>query len=57
MWSATGNKRNTWIYANVALSSCSSFRVAFEAEIGANELIEFALDDISFTPECASGGM
>uniref|UniRef100_A0A670JGF2 MAM and LDL receptor class A domain containing 1 n=1 Tax=Podarcis muralis TaxID=64176 RepID=A0A670JGF2_PODMU len=56
MWAATGNAKNTWTYANVVLSSNSPFKVAFEAEVGANEPIEFALDDISFTPECASGG-
>lgn len=57
MWAATGKQRRTWTYANVALSSNRPFQVAFEAEVGANEAIEFALDDISFTPECASGGM
>ncbi|XP_066483744.1 MAM and LDL-receptor class A domain-containing protein 1 [Tiliqua scincoides] len=56
MWSASGNQRNTWTYANVLLSRSSPFRVAFEAEVGAKELIEFALDDVSFTPECLSGG-
>ncbi|XP_062977317.1 MAM and LDL-receptor class A domain-containing protein 1 [Elgaria multicarinata webbii] len=56
MWATTGNKKSTWTYANVVLSSNSPFRVAFEAEVGANEPVEFALDDISFTPECASGG-
>ncbi|XP_060136786.1 MAM and LDL-receptor class A domain-containing protein 1 isoform X4 [Zootoca vivipara] len=56
MWAATGNIKNTWTYAKVVLSSNSPFKVAFEAEVGAIEPIEFALDDISFTPECASGG-
>lgn len=56
MWSATGNRRSTWTYANVLLSRNSPFRVAFEAEVGAKEVIEFALDDVSFTPECLSGG-
>lgn len=57
MWSATRNKRNAWTYASVVLSSNSPFKVAFEAEVGAKELLEFALDDISFTPECVLGGM
>nr|XP_016850155.1 PREDICTED: MAM and LDL-receptor class A domain-containing protein 1 [Anolis carolinensis] len=56
MWAATGNKRNVWTYANVALSSNTPFKVAFEAETGAHSLLEFALDDISLTPECVSGG-
>lgn len=45
------------MYANVVLSSNSPFRVAFEAEVGWSEPTEFALDDISFTPECIDGGM
>ncbi|XP_054848150.1 MAM and LDL-receptor class A domain-containing protein 1 isoform X2 [Eublepharis macularius] len=56
MWSAAGNKRNAWTYASVVLSSNCPFQVAFEAEVGAKELLEFAIDDISFTPECVLGG-
>ncbi|XP_078234386.1 MAM and LDL-receptor class A domain-containing protein 1 [Pogona vitticeps] len=56
MWAATGVQSSTWTYANVVLSSNRPFKVAFEAEVGSNEAIEFALDDISFIPECASGG-
>lgn len=56
MWSSSRNKENKWMYANVVLSSNSPFRVAFEAEVGQSEPTEFALDDISFTPECMDGG-
>uniref|UniRef100_A0A7M4FXD0 MAM and LDL receptor class A domain containing 1 n=1 Tax=Crocodylus porosus TaxID=8502 RepID=A0A7M4FXD0_CROPO len=56
MWSSSRKKERRWMYANVVLSSNSPFKVAFEAEVGANELTEFALDDISFTPECMAGG-
>ncbi|KAJ7322263.1 hypothetical protein JRQ81_018550, partial [Phrynocephalus forsythii] len=56
MWAATGKQSRTWSYANVLLSSNRPFKVAFEAEAGANQAVEFALDDISFTPECESGG-
>lgn len=57
MWSSTRNEENKWMYGNVVLSSNSLFRVAFEAEVGWSQPTEFALDDISFTPECIDGGM
>ncbi|XP_066047695.1 MAM and LDL-receptor class A domain-containing protein 1 [Chamaea fasciata] len=56
MWSSTRNEENKWMYGSVVLSSNSLFRVAFEAEVGWSQPIEFALDDISFTPECIDGG-
>uniref|UniRef100_A0A8C3C7D9 MAM and LDL receptor class A domain containing 1 n=1 Tax=Cairina moschata TaxID=8855 RepID=A0A8C3C7D9_CAIMO len=56
MWSSRRNEENKWMYANVVLSSNNPFRVAFEAEVGQSEPTEFALDDISFTPECMDGG-
>ncbi|XP_027656679.2 MAM and LDL-receptor class A domain-containing protein 1 [Falco cherrug] len=56
MWSSSRNEENKWMYANVVLSSNSPFRVAFEAEVGWSKPTEFALDDISFTPECIGGG-
>ncbi|XP_071591185.1 MAM and LDL-receptor class A domain-containing protein 1 isoform X2 [Heliangelus exortis] len=56
MWSSSRNEENKWMYANVVLSSNSPFRVVFEAEVGWSEPTEFALDDISFTPECTDGG-
>lgn len=57
MWSSSRNEENKWMYGSVVLSSNSLFRVAFEAEVGWSQPIEFALDDISFTPECIDGGM
>nr|AGN95663.1 Diet1 [Gallus gallus] len=56
MWSSSKNEENKWMYANVVLSSNTPFRVAFEVEVGKSEPTEFALDDISFTPECMDGG-
>ncbi|OPJ81745.1 MAM and LDL-receptor class A domain-containing protein 1 [Patagioenas fasciata monilis] len=56
MWSSTRNEENKWMYANVVLSSNSPFRAVFEAEVGWSASTEFALDDISFTPECIDGG-
>lgn len=57
MWSSSRNEENKWMYGSVVLSSNSPFRVAFEAEVGWSQPTEFALDDISFTPECIAGGM
>ena len=57
MWSSSKNEENKWMYANVVLSGNTPFRVAFEVEVGKSEPTEFALDDISFTPECMDGGM
>ncbi|XP_061208193.1 MAM and LDL-receptor class A domain-containing protein 1 [Neopsephotus bourkii] len=56
MWSSSRNEENKWMYANVPLSSNIPFRVVFEAEVGWSQPTEFALDDISFTPECVDGG-
>ncbi|XP_077628606.1 MAM and LDL-receptor class A domain-containing protein 1 [Crocuta crocuta] len=56
VWSMIGNKRTGWMYGHVLLSSNSAFKVAFEADLGGNEDIFIALDDISFTPECVFGG-
>lgn len=50
------NKDTGWTYAHVPLSSNSPFKVVFEADLGGREDIFIALDDITFTPECASGG-
>ncbi|XP_017724713.1 PREDICTED: MAM and LDL-receptor class A domain-containing protein 1 isoform X2 [Rhinopithecus bieti] len=56
VWSVIGNKRTGWTYGYVPLSSNSPFKVAFEADLDGNEDIFIALDDISFTPECVTGG-
>ncbi|XP_076428807.1 MAM and LDL-receptor class A domain-containing protein 1 [Peromyscus maniculatus bairdii] len=57
MWSMIQNKNTGWTYAHVPLSSYSPFKVAFEADLGGKEDIFIALDDITFTPECASGDL
>ncbi|XP_052012808.1 MAM and LDL-receptor class A domain-containing protein 1 [Apodemus sylvaticus] len=57
MWSRIQYKNTGWTYAYVPLSSNSRFKVAFEADLGGKEDIFIALDDITFTPECASGGL
>ncbi|XP_041421793.1 MAM and LDL-receptor class A domain-containing protein 1 isoform X2 [Xenopus laevis] len=55
-WSAAENTDMRWIYANVVLSSNSPYRVAFEAQVGGEQLFDVALDDISFTLDCNMGG-
>ncbi|XP_075444758.1 MAM and LDL-receptor class A domain-containing protein 1 [Ascaphus truei] len=56
LWSANESKEKRWMYASVILSSNSPFRVAFEAEIGGDKVVDIALDDISFTLACDLGG-
>lgn len=56
MWSMMQHKGTGWTYAHVPLSSNSPFKVVFEADLGGKEDIFIALDDITFTPECPSGG-
>ncbi|XP_036616414.1 MAM and LDL-receptor class A domain-containing protein 1, partial [Trichosurus vulpecula] len=56
VWSMIGNKGRDWMYGNAPLSSNGPFKVAFEADLGGDEPTFIALDDISFTLECASGG-
>lgn len=57
MWSVIRNKRMGWLYGHATLSSYGPFKVAFEADLDGSEHILIALDDISFTPECISGGL
>ncbi|XP_043546352.1 MAM and LDL-receptor class A domain-containing protein 1 isoform X2 [Chiloscyllium plagiosum] len=56
MWSVTGNKEDNWIYANVIISNNYPFNILFEAEVGGDDLTDIAIDDISFTLECVTGG-
>lgn len=57
MWATTGNHGHQWTYANVILSHTAPFRVTFQGEVGGDMWTNIALDDISFTPECAAGGL
>ncbi|KAJ8419179.1 hypothetical protein AAFF_G00006780 [Aldrovandia affinis] len=56
MWAVNGNQGDEWSYANVVLSNSGPFRVAFQAEVGGDVRTDIALDDISFSTECAVGG-
>ncbi|XP_074051330.1 MAM and LDL-receptor class A domain-containing protein 1 [Macrotis lagotis] len=56
VWSMIGNKGRAWMYGNAPLSSNGPFKVAFEADLRGDDPIFIALDDISFTLECTSGG-
>uniref|UniRef100_A0A8C6QSZ3 MAM and LDL receptor class A domain containing 1 n=2 Tax=Nannospalax galili TaxID=1026970 RepID=A0A8C6QSZ3_NANGA len=55
LWSTIQTKNTGWTYGHVTLSSHSPFKVAFEADLGGKDG-SIALDDITFTPECASAG-
>ncbi|XP_038652380.1 MAM and LDL-receptor class A domain-containing protein 1 [Scyliorhinus canicula] len=56
MWSVTGSKADNWIYANVIVSNNYPFKVVFGAEVGGDDLTDIAIDDISFSLECVTGG-
>lgn len=55
MWSASGNKGDSWQYANVVVGDNLPFSVVFEATAGNMATTDIAIDDVSFTPECATG--
>ncbi|KAF5889485.1 MAM and LDL-receptor class A domain-containing protein 1, partial [Clarias magur] len=55
MWAASRNYGNVWRYSNVVLSNPHPFRVSFQAEVGKNKWTTIAIDDLSFTQECAIG--
>ena len=56
MWAINGDQGDRWSYANTVLSSSGPFRVAFQAEVGGDVRTDIALDDVSFSTECAVGG-
>lgn len=56
MWATCGNHGDSWHYANVILSNASPFRVIIQAEVGADQWTDIAVDDISFTRLCLVGG-
>ncbi|XP_051970443.1 MAM and LDL-receptor class A domain-containing protein 1-like isoform X1 [Xyrauchen texanus] len=55
VWATCGNHGDSWHYANVILSNVSPFRVSIQAEVGADQWTDIAVDDISFTRECLVG--
>ena len=55
MWSASGNKGQKWNYANVLVGDNRNFTVVFEGTQGARGTSDLSLDEVSFTPECATG--
>ncbi|XP_039549254.1 MAM and LDL-receptor class A domain-containing protein 1 isoform X2 [Pimephales promelas] len=56
MWATCGNHGDSWQYANVILSNASPFRVSIQAEVGADQWTDIAVDDFSFTRQCLVGG-
>ncbi|XP_066536368.1 MAM and LDL-receptor class A domain-containing protein 1 [Hoplias malabaricus] len=55
MWATSGNHGHSWHYSNVVLSNPLPFRVTFQAEVGVDQWTNIAIDDLSFTQECAVG--
>lgn len=55
MWSVSGNKGDNWVYANVLVGDNSPYSVVFEATAANMGTTDIAIDDVSFTPECATG--
>ena len=55
MWSTSGNKGDKWNYANVLVGDNTRYMVMFEVTGGSQGRTDVAIDDVSFTPECATG--
>lgn len=55
MWSASGNKGQTWQYANILIGDNVNFSVIIEATAGDRAMSDIAIDDVTFTPECGTG--
>ena len=55
MWSVSGNKGQKWNYANVLVGDNYNYSVVFEGTIGDHALSDVAIDDVTLTPECATG--
>lgn len=56
MWATSENHWDGWQYSNVVLSNTQHFRMSIQAEIGGDKWTDIAIDDLSFTQECAAGG-
>ena len=55
MWSVSGNKGKKWNYANVLVGDNLNFSVVFEGTQGDPGTSDISIDDITLTPECATG--
>lgn len=55
MWSLSGSQGDKWQYANVLVGDNKPYQVVFEATGGSSGRTDVAIDDVSFTPECATG--
>lgn len=51
-WNLTGQQGNSWLRAEIPLTSEAPFRVLIEAVVGSGYKGDIGLDDISFTPDC-----
>ena len=55
-WEMSGSQGMQWNYFNIPLGSAQDFAVIFEATRGDQDNSDIAVDDVSFTPECSTGG-
>lgn len=55
-WEMAGSQGMQWNYVNIPLGSAQDFSVIFEATRGDQGNSDIAVDDVSFTPECSTGG-
>jgi len=55
LWADSGNKAQQWVYANVMVGNNKNYSVIFEAQAYDSVTSDIAIDDVSFTPECATG--
>ena len=51
----SGNKGQKWNYANVLVGDNLNYTVVFEGTQGDKGTSDISLDDVTFTPECATG--
>lgn len=52
-----GSQGAQWKYVNIPVGSAQDFSVIFEATRGDQDHSDIAIDDVSFTPECGTGGL
>ncbi|XP_045139378.1 MAM and LDL-receptor class A domain-containing protein 1-like isoform X1 [Portunus trituberculatus] len=62
IWKISGEAGNAWYQGQVPISSSSPFKIVFEGQVGANNLGDIAIDDISIiqgacpsAPQVAAG--
>jgi hypothetical protein len=57
VWEMKGSQGTKWQNVNIPIGSAQDFLVIFEATRGDQDHSDIAIDDVSFTPECGTGGL